>query len=558
VKNKVAGILLVICIYSLSIYLGGCGEAVKEEVSVGAAPRQLKPLTGSYISATYVMDWTDTTNATKYNIQIDNDSDFSSPAVNDSSLTSSNYTPTGLAAGQYFWRVRAGNAATWTGWSYTWEVVVGRSFGDINGDGYSDVIAGAPAYNGIGADSGKAYIFMGGSPMNNAADATVAGTAGSDLLGTSVAIAGDVNGDGYADIVIGAYGASGGGKAYVFFGGTGFTGDKAATSADLVISNPTATAGSNFGFSVSSAGDVNGDGYDDIIIGAENSGPTNNGCAYIYFGGSSMNNTPDITLDGEGSSDYFGHSVSQAGDVNGDGYSDIIIGAVQNSGARGKAYIFFGGPTFDTSPDIVYAGSNVGDWMGESVSTAGDVNADGYADVVIGADGTDGGGPNQGAAYLLLGGASMDNIADLTFAGSNDNDYLGEAVSGAGDIDGDGYDDFIIGANGAGGGGTKKGQTFLFRGGSTLDNTADATITGGADGDQLGKSLAFAGDVNGDGFSDIAIGAPYAEGSGIDNGKVYIFQGSGSFSGAKTPSDANVIFTGENGSDYFGYNSYTT
>ena len=139
---------------------------------------------------------------------------------------------------------------------------------------------------------------------------------------------------------------------------------------------------SKFGWSVSTAGDVNNDGYDDVIIGAYGYNSAT-GRAYIYYGGSAMDNTPDILLDGEASNNSFGRSVSTAGDVNNDGYDDVIIGAV----GYNSAYIYYGGSAMDNTPDVTMTGEAEDNYFGSSVSTAGDVNNDGYDDVIIGESG---------------------------------------------------------------------------------------------------------------------------------------------------------------------------
>ena len=177
-----------------------------------------------------------------------------------------------------------------------------------------------------------------------------------------------------------------------------------------------------FGYSVSSAGDVNGDGYDDLIVGAVGNGlATNNaGKAYIYFGGRVIDNMPDLILAGTSTGDKFGNSVSTAGDVNGDGYDDVIVAAYYNDAAgvdAGRAYIYLGGSNMNSTADVVMTGAAAGDWFGISVSTAGDVNGDGFSDVIVGAWQNDAGGTDAGRAYIYFGGASMNNVADIILTG---------------------------------------------------------------------------------------------------------------------------------------------
>ncbi|MBK8382126.1 MAG: FG-GAP repeat protein [Ignavibacteria bacterium] len=177
------------------------------------------------------------------------------------------------------------------------------------------------------------------------------------------------------------------------------------------------------GNSVSTAGDVNGDGFNDIAVGApyNNAGGSAAGRSYIYFGGTILNNTADVVLTGKVSSEFFGISVSSAGDVNGDGYSDVIVGAYGNNtlgSFAGRVYVYFGGINVDTVADVIMTGAASGDQFGISVSSAGDVNGDGYSDVIVGANFNDSAGATSGRAYIYLGGSIMNNIVDVIMTGA--------------------------------------------------------------------------------------------------------------------------------------------
>ncbi len=150
-----------------------------------------------------------------------------------------------------------------------------------------------------------------------------------------------------------------------------------------------------FGNSVSNAGDVNNDGYDDVAVGAY-SYNSYTGRAYIYYGGNPMNDTADVTMMGEGTSNNFGYSVSDAGDVNHDGYMDVIVGADGYNSSTGRVYIYYGNSIMDSIADIIMTGEGTGNNFGRSVSGAGDVNNDGYPDVIVGASGY----PVNGKAYI--------------------------------------------------------------------------------------------------------------------------------------------------------------
>ena len=211
------------------------------------------------------------------------------------------------------------------------------SAGDVNGDGYSDIIVGDYGYYG-GHNIGSAYLYFGGPSMDYVADLTFRGEQTDNEFGESVASAGDVNGDGFDDVIIGAPVAGDDGKAYIYFGGTNMD-----TVADVVIYGHYSDVEYENGFfaiSVASAGDINGDGYDDVLIGSpdyenDNINPDYFGGVHLYYGGRNMDATRDLLFYGKVYDDKFGRSVASAGDINNDGYSDIIVGAYN----VGKAYV---------------------------------------------------------------------------------------------------------------------------------------------------------------------------------------------------------------------------
>ncbi|MBL8008380.1 MAG: FG-GAP repeat protein [Ignavibacteria bacterium] len=401
------------------------------------------------------------------------------------------------------------------------------SAGDINGDGYADVLVGA---EGFSSNTGKAYIFFGGSAMNNVPDVSMTGEGTNNYFGNSVSAAGDVNGDGYSDVIAGAYFYnSSRGRVYMYdyFMKNEIIPDLSMTGEATINS---------FGTSVSSAGDVNGDGYSDVIVGASGYS-AQTGRSYIFFGGINMNNTADVTMTGEAGNILFGGSVSSAGDVNGDGYSDVIIGASGYSGYTGRAYIYFGGTSMDNTADVIMTGESPSSF-GKSVSSAGDVNGDGYYDVIVGANDYS---SNTGRAYIYLGGSSMNNTADVIMTGEATINYFGFSVSTAGDVNGDGYSDVIVGANFYS---SNTGRAYIFFGGASMNNTSDVTMTGETSGSQFGKSVALAGDVNGDGYSDVIVGA---DSYSTNTGRAYIFLG-----GSLMNNISDVTMTGEISEIQFG------
>ena len=295
----------------------------------------------------------------------------------------------------------------------------------MNGDGYSDVIVGARAYDNGETNEGRALVYHGSA---TGLSGTAGWTAESDQafadFGWSVRTAGDVNGDGYSDVIVGAECYNGcRGRAFVFHGSsTGLT----AGSADWM--GESEQVGARFGYSVGTAGDVNGDGYSDVIVGARfyDNGETDEGGAFVYHGGPTglTTGSADWTAESDQADAEFGVSVGAAGDVNGDGYSDVIVGAwLLDNGEtdEGRAFVYDGGSTGLTtgSADWTAESDQANAWFGYSVGTAGDVNGDGYSDVIVGAPSYDNGQTDEGRAFVYLGLGPPADLA-LTKAASPD------------------------------------------------------------------------------------------------------------------------------------------
>ena len=379
--------------------------------------------------------------------------------------------------------------------------------GDVDNDGYDDLIVGAPWNDAGGTDAGRAYVYSG---QNGNTLYTFTGEAIDDLLGYSVSGAGDVDNDGYDDLIVGAYrndaGGYDAGRAYVYSGQTG----------DLLWTFTGESTGDYFGISVSGAGDVNGDGYADLIVGASwnDAGGNCAGRAYVYSG---QTGNLLYTFTGEAVMNHFGGRVSGAGDVNNDGYADLIVGAHNNDAGgtyAGRAYVYSG-----QTGNLLYTftGEAAYDELGISVSGAGDVNADEYDDLIVGACLNDAGGVDAGRAYVYSG-----ETGDIiyTFIGESAGDYFAQSVSGAGDVNGDGYADLIVGARGNDAGGDNAGRAYVYSGqtGAFL-----YTFTGETAGDYFAQSVSGASDVNGDGYADLIVGAPLNDAAGDSAGRAYVY-----------------------------------
>ncbi len=472
---------------------------------------------------------------------------------------------------------------------YDFSGVAVSAAGDINGDGIGDLLIAARGADPNGSGSGRSYVVFGSdgalpnpfdlSTLNSLNGFWLNGEAVDDRSGSSVSAAGDINGDGIDDLIIGApYADPNGnrsGRSYVVFG------------SDAGLANPfnlSTLNGSNgfvlngegafdrSGRSVSAAGDINGDGVDDLIIGADGADPNGNysGRSYVVFGSASelpnpfdlatLNGSNGFVLNGEAADDGSGRSVSAAGDINGDGIDDLIIGASSadpNGSYSGRSYVVFGSDTDLPNPfelssingtnGFVLDGEAAGDQSGRSISAAGDINGDGIDDLIIGAFTADPNGPSSGRSYVVFGSnngfpnpfelSSLNDSNGIVLNGEAEDDLSGRSVSAAGDINGDGIDDLIIGADGADPNGNSSGRSYVVFGSdaglpnpfelSSLNGSNGFVLNGEAEDDLSGRSVSAAGDINGDGIDDLIIGAYGADPNGAGSGRSYVVFGRG-------------------------------
>ncbi|HOX27093.1 MAG TPA: FG-GAP-like repeat-containing protein [Candidatus Krumholzibacteria bacterium] len=409
--------------------------------------------------------------------------------------------------------------------------------GDVNGDGYADVIVGAKDFANGQFTEGRGYVYQGSvGGLATVAAWTAESDQISAQFGASVATAGDVNGDGYSDVIVGAYnydnGQSDEGRAFVYHGAAGGLADPLDMPHWVVEGDQDLAA---MGFSVATAGDVNGDGYSDVIVGARlfDEGQENAGRAFVYHGSASgLGSAPDWTAGSNQLGANFGNSVATAGDVNGDGFSDVIVGAWAFDGGQqdeGRAFVYLGSPdglaitpAWTAESDQVYA------YFGCSVATAGDVNGDGYSDVIVGAQTYDSGQEDEGAAFVYMGSAAGLATSPAWIAeGDQAQAYFGTSVATAGDVNGDGFSDVIVGADKYSADFGVEGIASVYHGSAEGLAASPAWTAAGDQAEaQFGHSVATAGDVNGDGYSDVIVGAWWYNGGQIREGRAFVYHGS--------------------------------
>ena len=332
---------------------------------------------------------------------------------------------------------------------------------DVNGDGQLDLAVGAPATAG---NSGRVDIFFGGNAIDAVVDRVLTGLPGEQLGGVDGV--GDVNADGWDDLLVGArFNAAGGfeaGRAYVYYGGPA-----SDATADLVI--PAQTAGERMGFAVARGGDLNGDGHADFLVGAYHNSLTDfeTGRAYVYFGGPGVDGTPELILEGEGFRAHFGDYVA-AVDVNDDGHEDVLVGASQINGAAGRAYIYYGGPGMDATADLVLASGIPGDWFGRFLSGGADLNDDLHPDFVVGTPAANNGGPGTVHIYHGGPDVDNVCDGILTGEDANDRFGWASCATGS-DLNADGVEEILIGAfnhqeaSAAATAGVTRGKAYIYR-----------------------------------------------------------------------------------------------
>lgn len=411
--------------------------------------------------------------------------------------------------------------------------------GDVNGDGFGDVIVGAPNYQPAYDQVGAAYVYLGSvAGLESTASWMVEGPYDAyspyapcmcSDFGYSVASAGDVNGDGYNDVVVGyprylVYGWYFGGAA-VYHGSSAGLATSAAWDWELETEPPYVSYDGTFGESVASAGDVNGDGYDDVIVGQykKDNGLVDVGAARVFHGSANGLGNESWVAYGTTANEQFGLFVASAGDVNGDAYDDVIVA----SKGTDVVTVYHGSTLgLEALPAVTLVpGGSFTD--NDHIGSAGDVNGDGFDDVVVGMQTWSNPEQYEGKAIVYLGSAAGVSPVEAWSAESDvAYGYFGRSVAAAGDVDEDGFGDLAVGMPGYANGQAGEGGVHIYLGSAAgLAATAAATLESNWAGAGLGVAVAAAGDVDGDGYPDLIGGAEAYDNGSYDEGAAFLFRG---------------------------------
>lgn len=476
-----------------------------------------------------------------YELQYSQDPAFTSP-VTKQVVIEEQYESIGLP-GRYFWRVRmvdlAGNTSPWSGRR---TLYVGKSAGDITGNGFDDLLAGAPAAL---AGQGKAYLFEGvaGCPpaCNAVAKVTFIGEPGQDgNFGEKVQIIEDTNAGGAADILISAPSFDeplkvDTGRVYLFFGeqldtkcSSTYPCSLSAAQADMVFSGE--AGGNFFGKSLASVGDFNGDGYGDFVIGSPqaNTSFSASGRAYLYLGGAAP--AQALTFNGHRVLENFSSSLCLAGDMNGDGYADLFIGASSGNSLAannsGVGYLYYGSAIPNNTYNVIFFGSeSSGSAFGGSCARGYDIDQDGYEELIIGAYTDPSFGSLYGKAYLYYGGSVVLTVPGYQFQAGSTSGFAGRSVLGL-FLNSDLRSDILMGSPGVSAGSLYAFNGLVLNNPTTSGSPTTATQASAFDNNAGAMSLGIWGDLNNLGQDVFVSGNPEYN---LQDGALHIYEG-GAFS----------------------------
>lgn len=384
------------------------------------------------------------------------------------------------------------------------------SVGDLDGDGFADFVVGASGSDLGGFLSGAMTVVSGAT---RATRFTIVGDSSFDGLGRSVASAGDVDGDGHPDVIVGAPGdstaGSGAGKALVISGWTG----------EPILELLGLAPGSHLGSAVAGIGDIDGDDHDDLLVGApgDDTAGADAGAAIVFSG---AGGEPLLTVLGTSAGDAFGSAVAAIGDLTADTIPDFLVGAYLANSVHGvhsgRVQLFSGA---DGGELRAWIGDAANDAFGFSIAGVGDMDANGASDIAVGAYRDDHGGTDAGSVSIF---SSETGGLVTRIDGDGPFDWFGWSVAGAGDLDGDSRLELVVGAPGVDASADATGVVRVFR---SVDWGELFRLNGDTPGINFGVAVASGSDYDNDGLNDVIVGAFHDDGAGVDAGSVRVFSG---------------------------------